>query len=115
MSRRKRLMRRRNVAKTGEATVFVYSECEGTRLFPALSAFCRDQAYDDGTVRETGTILLFTEDGRYKAWLHDRDGACSCFVSNTTLTGLLLAAEAALVDEGLDWRADREDGWRKKK
>lgn len=108
-------MRRRRVKEENKGQAPVYQDCEGTGLFPNLAAFIRDQQYDDGTVRETGTILLFVEDGRYKVWLHDRDTACSCFVTNTTLCNLLEAAEVALGQDNLEWRADRDPPWKKKR
>jgi hypothetical protein len=108
-------MRRRNVPKEGQNEVPVYADCEGTRSFPNLTAFLRDQTYDDGSARETGTILLFVEDGRYKVWLHDRDAGESCFVSNTTLSNLLHAVEAGLKGDDLEWRAGRNGVERKKR
>jgi hypothetical protein len=108
-------MRRRDVQKEGQGALPVYADCEGTALFPQITAFLRDQSYDDGSVRETGTALLFCEDGRYKAWLHDRDLGQSCFLSNTSLTNLLMALEAGLVDDDLEWRPDRNGTSQRKK
>lgn len=64
--------------------------------------------WEDGTSRSTGTVMLFAEDGRWKAWLHDRDGSLGCFVSAATLEELLPALDKVVGSAGGDWRADKK-------
>jgi len=52
--------------------------------------------------------MLLAEDGVWKAWLHDRDGKRSCWVSAGSLYDLALRVEQVLVVGGDDWRADRQ-------
>jgi hypothetical protein len=54
--------------------------------------------------------MLFSEAGTWKAWLHDRDAAMGCFVTGTTLDGLLEAAEGAVQAGSGDWRPDKKGG-----
>jgi len=84
--------------------------CRLTESLPSLAEFLAEVAWPDGSPRQTGTLMVFVEDGRWKGWLHDRDQSCSCFVSNTTLSNLLSALDAGLADEGLEWRPDRPRG-----
>jgi hypothetical protein len=67
-------------------------------------------AWEDGTSRSTGTVMIFTEDGRWKAWLHDRDGSQGCFVSSSTLEELLAVAAKTVGATGGDWRPDKRVG-----
>lgn len=80
--------------------------------FPDLVEFLTAAKWPDGTARATGTVMLFVEDGKWKAWLHDRDASMSAFVAASSLEGLLRAAEGAVAGETGDWRADRKKGGR---
>ncbi len=55
-------------------------------------------------------MMLFCEEGKWKAWLHDRDAKQGCFVAAATLAGALAAAESAVAGQGGDWRPDRKKG-----
>jgi hypothetical protein len=68
--------------------------------------------WPDGAERTTGTLMLFTEDGRWKAWLHDRDASMGCFVTGRSLEEVLGAAEGAVGEGGGDWRPDKKFGRR---
>lgn len=71
---------------------------------PALVEFLTLSQWEDGSLRETGTVLLFAEDGVWKACLNDRDAAKVAFVSGTSLEDVLVRAEAGLEEGDLDWR-----------
>lgn len=77
---------------------------EFCRDFPTLSEFLRTVSWPDGTSRETGTLLLFVQDGCLKACLSDRDAHLVAFASAASLGGLLAALERGLVADTLDWR-----------
>ena len=66
--------------------------------------------WEDGSARATGTLMLFAEDGRWKAWLHDRDGSCGAFVSSDGLGSLLQAVNKLVSQPGGDWRPDKKGG-----
>lgn len=80
--------------------------------FPGLAEWLVLGSWPDGTARVTGTVLLFVEDGRWKAWLNDRDGGMGCFVSGRSPEEVLAAAEKAVGLAGGDWRANRQKGRR---
>jgi len=60
-----------------------------------------------GKSRKTGTMLLFLEDGKWKACINDRDGGFYCFLSSDSFWGLLDASEASLKEGGCEWRLSK--------
>lgn len=70
-------------------------------------AYLCDTSWDDGSARETTTVLVFVEAGAFKVAINDRALARSAFLSADSLLGLLDAAELALREEELDWRAKK--------
>lgn len=60
-----------------------------------------------GANRRTGTLLLFAEDGKWKACVSDREDGYYAFCSSDTVTGLLEALNKALEKGQLDWRVSR--------
>lgn len=103
-------LKRPSESEVGADAPEMFEECELTRRFPALAEFLTLAEWEPGERREVGTILLLVEAGRYKAWVHDRDGRRSAWVSAVSLTGVLGAANKGLLEDRLDWRADREAG-----
>lgn len=79
--------------------------CEFGSQFPSLWSFLTDIEFDDGTARQTGTVLLVVDDARAKVWLNDRAEGLSCWVSGSTLLDALESADRGLRNGGLDWRA----------
>lgn len=83
---------------------------DGTALkpYPQLQAFLRETAWDDGTARQTATLMIFAEDGRWKAMLNDRQEGCVCFVSGECVSEALKSLEKGLSNASLDWRMSRQ-------
>lgn len=73
---------------------------------PAILEFLTIAAWEDGTVRQVGTIMVLVDGLVWKAWVHDRDGRRSCFVSSRTPEDLLAAVEEVLANGGGEWRSD---------
>ena len=73
---------------------------------PALVEFLTVAKWDDGVARQVGTVMLLVDGVVWKAWVHDRDGRRSCFVSARTPLELLSAVEDVLANGGGDWRPD---------
>lgn len=78
--------------------------CSFGEQYPSLWAFLTDSEWEDGTERETGTLLVCVSEGRAKGWLNDRSEGRSCWVSSSTITGVLEAADAVLRTGEGDWR-----------
>jgi hypothetical protein len=66
-------------------------------------------AWDDGSPRARGTLLVFFEGGRFKLCFNDKAENAVGFVSCSSLLDALAEANVALVEAKVDWRARRED------
>lgn len=76
------------------------------KRFPTLFDFLTLTGWG-GKARKTGTMLVFCEDGKWKACVTDRDGGHYAFHSSDTLEGLLKALDDALRGGALDWRVSK--------
>lgn len=99
-------MKKRKVLD-GQGTEERAQACRLTESLPSLAEFLSETVWEDGTARQTGTLMVFVEEGRWKGWLHDRDQGCSAFLSNTTLSNLLACLDTALAGDEVEWRPDR--------
>jgi hypothetical protein len=89
--------------------------CKLSERFPCLWRFVADDRWDDGSIRESGTVTLMVDQGWCKAALNDRGQRLVAFVTSDSLEGLLRAVDKGLVDETLEWRPWREDGGGKRR
>ena len=80
------------------------------KWYPLLCEFLSSVAWPEGDARITGTVLLLFEEGTFKAWVNDRDGARTAFVSGRTPDDVLAKVEAGLGSDQLDWRTARGKG-----
>jgi hypothetical protein len=90
-----------------------WPDAEFLKNYPALSEYMALSKWEDGTERETATLLLFLERGRLTACVTDRDANRVAFVSSGSLESLLECLETGLQDSSLDWR-ERKGGGRRK-
>jgi hypothetical protein len=81
--------------------------------FPALVEELALGEWSPGEPRETSTLLVFVEDGLWKACLHDRDAGKSCFVSAVSMGELIARVEQGLREDDLEWRDKRSPRGRK--
>lgn len=65
-----------------------------------------------GKAREVGTLLLFAQDGKWKAMLNDKDGGNIAFHAADTVESLLGALDRGLKQGTLDWRESKKS-WKK--
>lgn len=74
-------------------------------LYPSLWEHLNCRRYPDGTARETSTIVIVAQDGRWKGCLSDKDNERVMWKAGDTLDALLTALEeAAAADDPSDWR-----------
>jgi hypothetical protein len=78
--------------------------------FEAIVEFLSRSQWDDGSARDPGTMLICTGEGRWRAWLNDRDSGLACWVSSDTLQGLLGTVEKGLQEGKLEWRQQPKKG-----
>lgn len=63
--------------------------------------------WEDGELRTTATLLLFAEEGTWKACLNDRANARSAWVSGLTPEACIEALEEGLETGEISWRASK--------
>lgn len=93
---------------SGSGGVYNSGEDSFAASFPAVAEFLSLVAWEDKSRRKTGTLMLLSDAGVCKAWVHDVDGKRSTFVSADSFWGLLEAVERGLRDNELGWRPDRK-------
>ena len=105
----KRPLKREPSTPTGlpPATPLNYAEFE--REYPNLYTHLFDERYEDGTHRQTSTLLFFVERGCLKACLNDRDANKSVFLAAASVADALLALELGLDLGNLEWRQKRSN------
>jgi len=95
----------RNVAGSYAQSVdpaFVDPEFE--RKYPTLLGYMTQNTWQDGSLRETATILLFSDGNSLKACLNDRANNRSAFVVQIRFEEILEALEEGLANQTLDWK-----------
>lgn len=92
-------------AKQGSLPSDVDGEVTGLlQPFPATAEYLTSPTMPDGSPRQSATLLVFLEDGRWKARLLDRQEGQALWSSGSTFQELLEALEQALQDGTGDWR-----------
>lgn len=79
-----------------------------------LFDFLVERVWSDGRPRQTASLLIFVDEGQWKACLNDRDSGSVAFVSSSSVGGLLDAISDGLRGDSLDWRRGRDQGKRRK-
>lgn len=83
------------------------SDADLAAACPALHEFLTLSVLPDGRVRQTSTLLVFSEGQVWKAVLNERDGDLSLWATADTLQGLWHELEARLTAPVVEWRAKR--------
>lgn len=105
-------IRREGAAPSGKVMQPSPDEVEWFMEHPALCEHLSLDRWEDGTSRETSTLLVFWDAGAWKVCLNDRSGGRVAFLSGSSPTSLLEALERSLQEDSLDWRAVRK--WRRR-
>jgi hypothetical protein len=97
-------LRKRDVAQaTGVAKA--PGACAFSKSYPCLWEFLTATAYpSEGGLRVPGTLTFFAEPGSFKACLNDRDQGITAFASGASFTACLVALEAGLKEDDLEWK-----------
>jgi len=87
-------------------------DVEFAATYPLLSEHLTALRYDDEppTPRQTSTLLIFAQEGAWKACLRDRQEQRCLWVASASWGDLFLVLEAALEDPTSVWREDRLSG-----
>lgn len=73
-------------------------------LYPSLLEWLTEDRYEDGSARQTATLLVFAEQGTWKACFADRDNDRNTFVSANTPEGCLGVLEERLKANAVEWK-----------
>jgi len=93
--RAQELLGRREVPWTAEQFLAKY---------PTLLDHLKSPKYDDGTARQTSTLMIFCENESLKICLNDRDNGRSVFVCGANICEALQSLEDGLCGDSLEWR-----------
>jgi len=81
---------------------------EFSSRYPTLWDYLSQAAWEDGKARQTSTLFIFLDDGKWTVMLKDRDRELVAFFKAERLTVCLTLIEDALCSDSVDWRADRK-------
>lgn len=90
--------------KEGQAHCPVDGDVQLASLLPAVAEYLFTSSYEDGTMRQRSTLLLFYEDGLCKVCLNDRAEGRTMWRSGCSAWEALEALEQALASGAIDWR-----------
>lgn len=76
-------------------------------LFPTLWDYMTQDRWDDGTPRETSSLLIFAQDGMLKAMLRDRENGQCLWTAGVSVATVMFQLDTALNDPNADWKADK--------
>lgn len=78
---------------------------DAASYFPVTWEWLTSEQYDDGSTRETSTLLIFVEDGSVKLCFNDRGGDRKLWASGRDALAALTALEGMLAAGTGEWRA----------
>lgn len=76
-------------------------------FYPNVHDHLVEDLWSDGKVRKSSTLMIVVENGRWKGWIHDRDGRRSSWLSAASWEGILEVVEKSLAEGTTEWRADK--------
>ena len=84
----------------------------GAQLFPLLHEYVTAVTWADGSPRITSSLLIFFEDGIFKACINDRAAGRSGWATGKTVDQALSSLEAMLAGDRVEWRKAKAPGRR---
>lgn len=75
--------------------------------WPLLWSHLTQTTWEDGSPRQTSTMLVFAQEGVLKCMLRDVEAAQVLWTAGNGFTALLHAVEGQLESPDADWRTDR--------
>lgn len=72
--------------------------------FPEIHDYMTVEEYEDGSPRQTASLIIFYDAGALKACFNDRDTSRVVFATGGSFSGLLASLEAMLASGEVEWR-----------
>lgn len=99
-----------------------YDDPAFLKKYPLLAEFLQRELWTreedvpwTDRVRQKGTLILFCEEGQFKACLSDKDSEAVAFASKKSFQALLETLEKGLANDSLDWRLTAAGKGKKRK
>lgn len=102
------LLRKEDRGVLQAAATAVPMEQETVTRWPFIWSHLTQTEWEDGTKRDTSSLLMFCQDGVIKGMLRDRDCGLCLWCAGSGILSLLDALEGLLGDPRADWRQDRQ-------
>lgn len=83
----------------------MFDDQDFRQLYPNLYEYLFTDRWADGSVRQTSTLSVFSDNGALKVVLNDRDNNRSAFFSAKRFNEALESMETALREETVDWKS----------
>lgn len=80
------------------------------KKYPALWEYLTVTKFDDGTERQTSTLLVFSDGDEFRGCLNDRQEERSCWAVGVSFMGLIVALEERLASGTAEWRTNNRPG-----
>ncbi len=106
-------LRRRDQAQSSQPPGEINLACDLAVAYPCLWEHLSVAKYPDGTLRVLSTLTLFCDAGTVKLCLNDRDQGLTAWASGGSWRACLLALEAGLANDTLEWRQPPSRGRKK--
>jgi hypothetical protein len=101
--------------KNGKPARVAASDPGFAKEYPAISAYMTELFLPDGkTPRQVASLLIFSEDGSFKACLSDRHYGFNMWATAPTFVELLRELENRLVNDPNGWRRAKSPSGRRK-
>lgn len=104
------MLMKRDAPKKRADSVLAGNDDHFSEGWPILYSHLTQVKWEDGTVRQPGSLLFFTGEGVWKGMLKDKENGLCLWASSSTFLGLLGVLEKAAGDPDAEWRVDRVQG-----
>jgi len=80
---------------------------DAATLCPNVWEYLSSESWDDGSPRQTSTLLIFVEEGLCKVCINDRALQRKAWMTGKTPDAAFVALDAALGAGNIEWRPDK--------
>lgn len=98
---------KRERAEPGASRAASAEDAALAKKHPHLHEYMTSTRYEDGAARQTSSVLIFVQDGLWKAMLKDRDANETLWATGDTMAAAVASLDAMLGSGKGEWRAER--------
>lgn len=97
-------MKKPDVTPRAAAAAGAFADPKWQERYPLVWEHLAHTEWEDGGARETSTVVIRIEDGRFNMALNDREQKASAYVTADTIADGMAALEKGLKAGTTDWR-----------